>query len=119
MNLILYTGLPVITINLKKSDVIKGQATRLQCKARCYIGKYHWQKNFNSTWVTVSNMSSYTTKTTLTVGQHKYRCIIKSKAGITGFNVATVNVYGMYLYKHSLAYNLIMVCRSSYHQIKV
>ena len=44
---------------------------------------YSWERNSGSSWTTVSNdnTTSYTTDTTLTIGEYMYRCIVSNEAG--------------------------------------
>ena len=59
---------------------------------------YSWEKNSGSNWTTISNdnTTSYTTDTTLAIGEYKYRCRVSNEAGSVVSNSATVNVYGKY-----------------------
>ena len=59
---------------------------------------YSWERSSGSSWTTVSNDSttSYTTDTTLAIGQYMYRCRVSNEAGSVVSNNATVNVYGEY-----------------------
>ena len=59
---------------------------------------YSWERNSGSSWTTVSNdnTTSYTTDTTLAIGQYMYRCRVSNEAGSVVSNIATVNVYGEY-----------------------
>ena len=59
---------------------------------------YSWERNIDGNWTTVSidNTTSYTTDTTLAIGQYMYRCRVSNKAGSVVSNIATVNVYGEY-----------------------
>ena len=60
--------------------------------------EYSWERNTNGNWTTVSNdnTTSYTTDTTLAIGQYMYRCRVSNEAGSVVSNIATVNVYGEY-----------------------
>ena len=61
---------------------------------------FSWEMSFNdSKWITVSNdnTTSYTTKTSLPVGQYMYRCRVSNESESVVSSVATVNVYGKYL----------------------
>ena len=56
---------------------------------------YSWERSSGSTWTTVSNnTTSYTTDTTLAIGQYMYRCRVSNEAGSVVSNIATVNVHG-------------------------
>ena len=59
---------------------------------------YSWERSSGSSWTTVSNdnTTSYTTDTTLAIGQYMYRCRVSNEAGSVVSNIATVNVYGEY-----------------------
>ena len=58
---------------------------------------YFWESS-GSSWTTVSNdnTTSYTTGTTLAIGQYMYRCRVSNDAGSVVSNNAIVNVYGEY-----------------------
>ena len=60
--------------------------------------EYSWEKSSGGSWTTVSNDSttSYTTDTTLAIGQYMYRYRVSNEAGSVVSNNATVNVYGEY-----------------------
>ena len=78
-----------------------GQSVTLSCSA---TGNgtlvYSWERSSASSnnWTTVSNGStkSYTTDTTLAIGQYMYRCRVSNDAGSVVSNNAIVNVYGEY-----------------------
>ena len=57
---------------------------------------YSWERSSGSNWTTVSNVNitSYTTDTTLAIGQYIYRCRVSNEVGSVVSNIATVNVYG-------------------------
>ena len=59
---------------------------------------YYWERSSGSNWTTVSNdnTTSYTTDTTLAIGQYMYRCRVNNEAGSVVSNITTVNVYGEY-----------------------
>ena len=60
---------------------------------------YSWERRSSgSSWTTVSNdnTTSYTTNTTLAIGQYMYRCRVSNEAGSVVSNNAIVNVYGEY-----------------------
>jgi len=59
---------------------------------------YSWERSSGGNWATVSNdnTTSYTTDTTLAIGQYMYRCRMSNEAGLVVSNIATVNVYGMF-----------------------
>ena len=62
---------------------------------------YSWERSSGSSWTTVSNdnTTSYTTDTTLAIGQYMYRCRVSNDAGSVVSNNAIVNVYGMQWYE--------------------
>ena len=59
---------------------------------------YSWERSSGSNWTTVSDddTTSYTTDTTLAIGQYMYRCRVSNEAGSVVSNIATVDVYGEY-----------------------
>ena len=70
---------------------------------------YSWERSSGSNWTTVSNdnTTSYTTNTTLAIGQYMYRCRVSNEAGSVVSNIATVNVYGKYYVQHTvLTFNI-------------
>ena len=71
----------------------------LKCRASSVgVPVYSWERSSGSSWTTVSNdnTTSYTTDTTLAIGQYMYRCRVSNDAGSVVSNNATVNVYGEY-----------------------
>ena len=60
--------------------------------------EYFWERSSGSSWTTVSNdnTTSYTTDTTLAIGQYMYRCKVSNDAGSVVSNEAVVDVYGEY-----------------------
>ena len=95
-----YTGPPEITVHPTDGDVPMGRSITLMCRAnglRTLV--YSWERRSSgSSWTTVSNdnTTSYTTDTTLTIGEYMYRCNVSNEAGSVVSNSATVNVYGEY-----------------------
>ena len=89
----------MITNHPPDNDVPPGISATLRCKA-IGIGnlEYSWERYTVGIWTTVSNGSttSYTTDTTLAIGQYMYRCRVSNEAGSVVSNIATVNVYGEY-----------------------
>ena len=81
------------------NNVVVGRSITLMCRAN---GPgtlvYSWESSFGSSWTTVSNdnTTSFTTDTTLAIGQYMYRCRVSNEAGSVVSNIATVNVYGEY-----------------------
>ena len=90
-------GPPVITGYPTGKDVPVGESASFSCRA---IGTgtlvYSWERSSGSSWTTVSNTTSYTTDTTLAIGQYMYRCRVSNEAGSVVSNITTVNVYGEY-----------------------
>ena len=90
---------PVITHHPNGGDVPMGESITFMCRA---IGvgtlEYSWERSSGSNWTTVSNdnTTSYTTDTTLAIGQYIYRCRVNNDAGSVVSNNAIVNVYGEY-----------------------
>ena len=91
---------PVVMDHPKSDKVPVGGSTILMCRASSPgMLAYFWEKRTSgSSWTTVSNdnTTSYTTDTTLTIGQYMYRCRVSNEAGSVVSNVAIVNVYGEY-----------------------
>ena len=93
-------GLPVITVHPTDNDVPAGESITFICRARGLgILVYSWERrnpDIHNNWVTVSNdnTTSYTTNTTLAIGQYMYRCRVSNEAGSVVSNFATVIVYG-------------------------
>ena len=90
-----FVGRPSIT---RGGDVPMGRSITLMCRASS-IGApaYSWEKRSSgSRWTTVSsdNTTSYTTDTTLTIGEYMYRCRVSSEAGPVVSKSTTVGVYG-------------------------
>ena len=82
------------------NDVPVGRSITLMCRA-VGIGTllYSWERSSGSNnWTTVSNdnTTSYTTDTTLAIGQYMYRCRVRNDAGSVVSNEAVVDVYGEY-----------------------
>ena len=92
-------GPPVITGHPTGNDIPMEKSITLMCRAS---GQgtlvYSWERSSGSSWTTVSNdnTTSYTTDTTLAIGQYMYRCRVSNEAGSVVSNNATVNVYGEY-----------------------
>ena len=90
---------PVILVHPIGGDVPSNGSTTLTCDAS---GPgtlvYSWERSSGSSWTTVSNdnTTSYTTDTTLAIGQYMYRCRVSNEAGSVVSNNAIVNVYGEY-----------------------
>ena len=76
-----------------------GESITFVCRATG-VGplEYSWERSSSSSsWITVSNdNTSYTTDTTLAIGQYMYRCRVSNGAGSVVSNNAIVNVYGEY-----------------------
>ena len=75
-----------------------GRSITLMCRASGLgILVYSWERRSSgSDWTTVSNdnTTSYTTDTTLTIGEYMYRCRVSNEAGSTVSNGARVDNYG-------------------------
>ena len=99
--MLVFVGPPTITHHpTNRNDIPVGRSitVTLMCRA---IGLgmlvYSWEGSSGSSWTTVSNdNTSYTTDTTLAIGQYMYRCRVNNEAGSVVSNIATVNVYGEY-----------------------
>ena len=81
------------------SDIPVRSSMNLMCGANGVgVLVYSWERNSGSSWTTVSNdnTTSYTTNTTLAIGQYMYRCRVSNDAGSVVSTIATVNVYGEY-----------------------
>ena len=95
---IYYIGPPEISDHPPSSnDIPVGRNITLTCRASG-LGTlvYSWEKSSGgSSWITVSNdYTSYTTDTTMAIGQYMYRCRVSNDAGSVVSNNAIVNVYG-------------------------
>ena len=95
-----YLGPPVIIGHPTGASIPLRRSITLTCRA---IGLgtlvYSWERRTSgSSWTTVSNdnTTSYTTNTTLAIGQYMYRCRVRNEAGSVVSNNAIVNVYGEY-----------------------
>ena len=98
----IHIGSPVVTDQPSSSnDVPTGRNVTLTCRANG-LGTlvYSWERSSGSGWTTVSNdnTTSYTTNTTLAIGQYMYRCRVRNDTGSAISNNATVNVYGKCVY---------------------
>ena len=95
-------GPPTITHHpTNNNDIPVGRSitVTLMCRASG-LGtlEYSWERRRRNHWTTVSNdnTTSYTTDTTLAIGQYMYRCRVSNEAGLVMSNIVTVNVYGEY-----------------------
>ena len=84
-----------------RSYIPVGSSITLMCRATgSDVLVYSWESILNSggIWTTVSNdnTTSYTTNTTLAIGQYMYRCRVSNKDGSVVSNKAIVNVCGEY-----------------------
>ena len=97
---LMFVDYPVIIDHPTGSSVPIGNSVTLTCKASSTGSLvYSWERNSgSSSWTTVSNdnTTSYTTDTTLAIGQYMYRCRVSNDAGSVVSNDAIVNVYGEY-----------------------
>jgi len=83
-----------------------GRSITLMCKASG-LGTlvYSWERRSSgSSWTTVSNnnTTSYTTDTTLTIGEYTYRCRVSNEAG----SVVSDDVIVISCSEHSLSFVL-------------
>ena len=95
----LYTGLPRILDHPAGGEIPVGMSITFMCKGNGTGSlEYSWERSSGSSWTTVSNdnTTSYTTDTTLAIGQYMYRCRVSNDAGSVVSNNAIVNVYGEY-----------------------
>ena len=94
-----FVGVPEILEHPINGDVPMNESIVLTCTASG-LGTlvYTWERSSgSSSWTTVSNdNTSYTTDTTLDIGQYMYRCRVSNDAGSVVSNNAIVNVYGEY-----------------------
>ena len=93
------SGSPIILDHPVSSDVPMNSSIVLTCRGNGTGPlEYSWEKSSGSSWTTVSNdnTTSYTTDTTLAIGQYMYRCRVRNDAGSVVSNNAIVNVYGEY-----------------------
>ena len=97
--IIIFADVPEITAHPDGGDVAINGNVKLLCIASS-LGtlEYSWERNIGGNWTIVSNdnITSYTTDTTLAIGQYMYRCRVSNDAGSVVSNIATVNVYGEY-----------------------
>ena len=97
-----YVGPPVITDHPSSSnDIPVGSSITLLCRATGPGALVYWWERVlasSGIWTTVSNdnTTSYTTDTTLAIGQYMYRCRVSNKDGSVVSNNAIVNVCGEY-----------------------
>ena len=103
----MFVGPPTITHHpANNNDIPVGRSitVTLMCRASG-LGTlvYSWERGRRNRWTTVSNdnATSYTTDTTLAIGQYMYRCRVSNEAGSVVSNITTVNVYGEYYSKLS------------------
>ena len=94
----MYVGPPVINDSPTGDDIPLGESIKLTCSGS---GRgtlvFSWERSSGGAWITVGiNSTSYTTDTTLAIGQYMYRCRVSNEAGSVVSNIATVNVYGEY-----------------------
>ena len=95
----LFLDIPVVANHPTGDDVLAGKSITLMCRASgTRTLEYSWEQNIDGNWTTVSNdnTTSYTTDTSLAIGQYMYRCRVSNEAGSIVSNIATVNVYGEY-----------------------
>ena len=95
----MYVGHPRVIDHPEDAEIPMGESITLMCRGNgTGLLVYSWEKGSESNWTTVSdhNTTSYTTDTTLAIGQYTYRCRVSNEAGSIVSNIATVNVYGEY-----------------------
>ena len=93
------SGSPKILDHPVGGDVPINGTIVLTCRANSTGAlEYSWERSSGSSWTTVSNdnTTSYTTDTTLAIGQYMYRCRVSNDAGSVVSNNVIVNVYGEY-----------------------
>ena len=99
LSIVFFLDAPKITHHPVGDDVPVNGYLNLICRASD-LGTlvYSWERSSGSSWTTVSNdnTTSYTTDTTLAIGQYMYRCRVSNDAGSVVSNNAIVNVYGEY-----------------------
>ena len=81
------------------NNVAMRRSIVLTCRANGQgMLEYSWAIKSSGKWTAVSNdnTTSYTTDTTLAIGQYMYRCRVSNDAGSVVSNNAIVNVYGEY-----------------------
>ena len=97
-----FVGHPRIFDHPENAEIPIGESITLMCNGSG-IGTlvYSWETNIDGNWTTASNdnTTSYTTDTTLAIGQYMYRCRMNNEAGSVVSNIATVNVYGEYYFQ--------------------
>ena len=95
-----HLGPPIITKHpILTNNIAMGRSITLTCRAHGQgMLEYSWEIRSSGKWTTVSNSNtrSYTTDTTLAIGQYMYRCRVSNDAGSVVSNNAIVNVYGEY-----------------------
>ena len=96
---IAYAGPPMILVHPSGGDVpMNGNIILISRASGLGTLEYSWERNSGFSWIIVSNnnTTSYTTDTTLAIGQYMYRCRVSNEAGSVVSDIATVNVYGEY-----------------------
>ena len=95
-----YLGPPIIRDHPKgTNDVAMGRSITLTCRGSGQgMLEYSWEIRSSGRWTTISNTNtrSYTTDTTLAIGQYMYRCRVSNDVGSVVSNNAIVNMYGEY-----------------------
>ena len=94
-----FVGHPRVIEHPAGGEIPLGENITLTCRANG-TGPliYTWERSSGSNWTIVSNdnTTSYTTDTTLAIGQYMYRCRVSNEAGSNVSNNATLNVHGKY-----------------------
>ena len=96
-----HLGPPIIRYVHPKgpNDVVMGRSITFECRVNGQgMLEYSWEIRSSGGWTKISNSNtrSYTTDTTLAIGQYRYRCRVNNDAGSDMSNNAIVNVYGEY-----------------------
>ena len=82
---------------------------------------FSWERSINgSSWTTVSNANTttYTTDTTLAIGQYVYRCRVSNEDESVVSTNATVDMYGKDCYSmHIKVYVFIYFCMFAYYTL--
>ena len=91
-----FTVPPSISTHPSDVNISVGSTATLTCSADgCGTLMYSWERS-GSGWTPLCNANSpsYTTNSSMAVGQYTYRCVVRNEAGSVVSNSATVNVYG-------------------------
>ena len=102
--------------------ILVGRNITLMCSASgSGTLTFFWERSINgSSWTTVSNANttSYTTDTTLAIGQYVYRCRVSNEDESVVSTNATVDMYGKDCYNmHINIYVFIYSCMFAYYTL--